>query len=182
LLFSSCDANGAVVAQITGYGGNAELSPSLNGKLFLIRPDNVRSSKECIYLDCAASIRKSTREHIAELVVTRAYSEGEQDLLEEEDENNDERTFLVDEALSFSCQDTPAQDREDDPDAGAMTLTWWDPAGDEAIYSFVVSRSTALKDVQLFERVLYRCMFERKYNRPGSEATEEDLDEFRGIE
>jgi hypothetical protein len=111
----SCNTARIVVGKITGYGGSAELTPSLNGKLYLERPDHVRSAKECIFLDCLAALRKSTREHMNELVVTRAYSEGEQDLLEEDDENTDERTFLVDEALSFTCQDTTAKSRRTTP-------------------------------------------------------------------
>ena len=71
------------------------------GALYLVRPDNVKSARECIYRDALATIRRTSTPHNYQLVVTRAYEEGEEQLLEDEDETDNERSFLIDEELQF---------------------------------------------------------------------------------
>ena len=77
-----------------------------SGQLYLVRPGNVRSSRECMYASASlispasaayvfrsyneaiATIRRvPSLEHNFQLVITRVYEEGDQELLEDEDES-----------------------------------------------------------------------------------------------
>jgi len=149
-----------------------------SGKLYFVRPHGVRSSKECIYIDAVASIRKTSREYLSELVVTRAWAEGEQDLVEEEEETSEERPFLIDQALNFALFPT-AQDDLEDPDHPSTSFTWWNAEGDDdEIYLFVCDADTPTSIIKRFENIMYRCMYERKYQLPANHVTEKDLQEF----
>lgn len=131
-----------------------------------------------MYWDSAvASLRKTTREFQSELVITRAWNEGEQDLLEEEDEiNEEERAFLIDPALNFTCFPTAKEDEYEDASVSGTTFTWWDFAGDQDdVFMFVCAPDATAKMTAIFTQVVYRCMFERQHNRSASEATEQDL-------
>jgi len=152
-----------------------------SGKLYFVRPQGVRSSKECIFIDAVASIRKTSREYMSELVVTRAWAEGEQDLIEEEDETSEERPFLIDEELNFSVIPTAPEDLED-PSAPSTSFTWWNAEGDDdEIYLFVCDAETPKHTLKTFESVMYRCMYERKYQKSSNTATDSDLAEFEII-
>lgn len=116
---------------------------------------------------------------MSELVVTRAWAEGEQDLIEEEDETSEERPFLIDEELNFSVVPTEADDLED-PAHPSTSFNWWNAEGDDdEIYLFVCDPDTPKYTLKTFESVMYRCMYERKYQRPANQATEADLSEFK---
>lgn len=65
---------------------NAELIQIPAGALYLVRPGSIKGSRECIYKDAVATIRRTTTERNYQLVITRAYEEGEEQLLEEDDE------------------------------------------------------------------------------------------------
>src|SRR5215469_208153 len=79
------------------------------GQLYLVRPLSVKGYSELIYKDARAAIRRTSTEFQYQLVVTRAYEEGEEELLaEQEDEggeadhlDKDEQAFLLDESLQF---------------------------------------------------------------------------------
>lgn len=83
-----------------------ELVKIPSGQLYLVRPGNIRSSRECMcvnssscylrstlnllfrYNDAMATVRKAPSvEYNYQLVITRVFEEGEEDILEEEDES-----------------------------------------------------------------------------------------------
>lgn len=116
---------------------------------------------------------------MSELVVTRAWAEGEQDLIEEEDETSEERPFLIDEELNFTVAPTEAEDLEDFSKP-QTSFTWWNAEGDdEEIYLFICEPETPKYTLKTFETVMYRCMYERKYQKPANQATEAQLQEFK---
>ena len=96
---------------IWGEGDKTEIVQIPSGQLYLVRPKNsVKGISECMYAplslpqtplhdwniladlvyrfkDAAASIRRTTTEFNYQLVVQRAYEEGEEQLLESDDDN-----------------------------------------------------------------------------------------------
>ena len=56
-----------------------------DGQLYLVRPLSPKGYSELIYKDASISIRRTSTEHNFQLVVTRVFEEGEQELLEEDE-------------------------------------------------------------------------------------------------
>ncbi|KAI0254692.1 VID27 cytoplasmic protein [Lactifluus subvellereus] len=139
------------------------------GQLHLVRPENVRSSRECIYNDAMATIRRvPSVEHNFQLVITRVYEEGDQELLEDEEETDEERVFLISEELEFRTGQTE----------GEPTLLWRDLQGDvDEFYEFVASGTNAPTKA-FFETCMYRAMYERKYKKSADNVRDDDLAEF----
>ena len=55
------------------------------GQLYLVRPLSPKGTSELIYKDAAASIRRTGQDYQYQLVIQRAYEEGEAELLAEEE-------------------------------------------------------------------------------------------------
>ncbi|KAG7449137.1 VID27-domain-containing protein [Guyanagaster necrorhizus] len=147
----------------------AEVVKISSGQLYLIRPGNIRSSRECIYNDAMATIRRiPSAEHNFHLVITRVYEEGDQELLEDEDETDEERSFLIADELEFRSGETD----------GEPTFIWRDLEGDvDEFYEYVATNTNAPMKV-FFETCMYRAMYERKYKVSGDNISEKELEEF----
>src|SRR5947199_6007149 len=84
------------------------------GQLYIVRPLSPKGYSELIFKDAAATIRRTAQEFQYQLVIQRAYEEGEEELLEDEDgedgaegglvSDKDEKIFLLDESLHFRCE------------------------------------------------------------------------------
>ncbi|KAL5508413.1 VID27 [Sanghuangporus vaninii] len=163
-----------IVGRIFGFGASLQGSdtPELvkipSGQLYLARPGGIRSSRECIYNDAMATVRKAPSvEHNFQLVITRVFEEGEEDILEDEDEN-DELVFLISTELEFRTGEYE----------GEPTLIWRDLDGDvDETYQFVAAGAN-LATVELFVQCVYRAMYERKYKQSSDKASPTDLQEF----
>lgn len=157
---------------ITSQSGPApELTTLDGGQLFLVRPDSVKGSRECIFIDASLSIRRTTHAHMYQLVVTRAFEEGEEQLLDEDAENSDERSFLLDSSLFLSLGPTldPASATAGPDGTPPLSFTWLDPDGDgpDDEFEFVLPADGSVSEPQArdFEKLCWRCMWERKENR-----------------
>ena len=148
------------------------------GKLYLVRPHSLKGTSELIFNDAAASIRRTGQEFQYQLVVQRAYEEGEAELqAEEEDEveaalgtEKDEKTFLLDISLQFR-----SLFREN----GEAVLAWRDLSGDsDDLYEFVCDESVKPSEVTTFEVAAVECQYERRYRKSKDTATEKDLEQF----
>ncbi|KFY82308.1 hypothetical protein V500_10636 [Pseudogymnoascus sp. VKM F-4518 (FW-2643)] len=149
------------------------------GQLYLVRPLSPKGYSELIFKDAAARIRKTGQEFQYQLVIQRAYEEGEEELGDEDadDEEDsalsaerDEKTFLLDEGLHFR---TEIRDGEEN------VLAWRDLSGDTGdLYEFVCDHSVGADLVEQFELIARQCQYERKWRRNHTLATEEDLDSF----
>ncbi|KAN0061049.1 Vacuolar import and degradation protein 27 [Thecaphora frezii] len=161
----------SLFGKIWGDQNNLELIQIPAGALYLVRPGNVKSSRECIYKDAVVAIRRTATERNYQLVVTRAYEEGEEQLLEEDDESDDERSFLIDEALEFQLT----------KDGDEKVLTWRDLNGDEDDFLEFVIDSQQVNEVtaSIFEVTFLQCVYERKTGRSHEEASDEDLERLR---
>ncbi|KAF2268560.1 VID27-domain-containing protein [Lojkania enalia] len=148
------------------------------GQLYLVRPRSVKGYSELIFKDAAATIRRTGQEFQYQLVVQRAYEEGEEDLLAEETGEDgvvdslgaekDEKTFLLDESLQF---------RTDVRQTGEKIFAWRDLSGDVGdLWEFVCDPSVNQETAAVFERVALQCQYERKFRRSHDNATEEDLE------
>lgn len=150
------------------------------GQLYLVRPLSPKGYSELIFKDAAATIRRTGQEFQYQLVIQRAYEEGEEELLADEEGEDpaveslaaekDEKTFLLDQRLHF---------RSEIRAGGEKVLAWRDLSGDPGdLYEFICDPSTAAGEVGMFEMVAIKCQYERKYRKPHETATEEDLKQF----
>ncbi|USW55950.1 Putative quinoprotein amine dehydrogenase, beta chain [Septoria linicola] len=162
-----------------GKGDQENVADISQGQLYIVRPLSPKGYSELIFKDSAAYIRRTGQQFHYQLVIQRAYEEGEEELLDDEGaeagtvatlDNKDERTFQLDEHLHF---------RVDLKENGEVVLAWRDLSGDEGdLFEFVCDESTRPETATTFEVVATQCQFERKYRRSHQYATEGDLKEF----
>ncbi|KAL4076045.1 VID27 cytoplasmic protein-domain-containing protein [Scleroderma citrinum] len=150
----------------------AEVVKIESGQLYLVRPGNIRSSRECIYNEAIATIRRvPSLEHNFQLVITRVYEEGDQELLEDEDETDEERVFLISEELEFRPWIGETENQ--------VTFVWRDLDGDvDELYEFVMTEETNEPTRAFFETCMYRAMYERKYRMSADNIRDQDLSQF----
>ena len=154
------------------------------GQLYLVRPISPKGTSELIYKDAAASIRRTGQDFQYQLVIQRAYEEGEAELLAEEegddgaadalDTEKDEKTFLLDQSLHFR-----SQIRDD----GEKVFAWQDLSGDPGdLFEFICDEETKPGEVSTFEIAAIECQYERKYRKPKDTATDKQLQQFNFTE
>lgn len=147
------------------------------GQLYLVRPLSPKGYSELIFKDAAATIRRTGQEFQYQLVIQRAYEEGEEELADDEGEqgaadglDKDEKVFLLDQTLHF---------RSEVREGGVKVLAWDDLSGDEGdLFEFVCDPSVPSDKVATFELAALQCQYERKFRRSAQKATEEELQEF----
>lgn len=146
-----------------------------------MRPLSPKGYSELIFKDAAARIRRTGQEFQYQIVVQRAYEEGEEELIEDEDGEDaaiaaltaerDEKTFLLDAELHF---------RSEIREGGEKVLAWRDLSGDPGdLYEFVCDVSTSPSLVHEFEITAIQCQYERRHRKRFDLATEADLEAFR---
>ncbi|PWW80561.1 VID27-domain-containing protein [Tuber magnatum] len=142
------------------------------GQLYIVRPNSVKGYSECIFKDSAATIRRTSTHYHYQLVIQRAYEEGEEELVddaEDVDDAKDEKTFLLDESLHLR---STIRD-------GQAVFAWRDLSGDPGdLYEFVCDPGAQPSSVHMFELVAIQCQFERRYKRSHETATEQELHQF----
>ncbi|KAG9042402.1 hypothetical protein FS837_010912 [Tulasnella sp. UAMH 9824] len=112
-----------------------------------------------------ATVRRTSVEFNYQLVVTRVYEEGEEALLEEEDETDDERVFLISSELQFHSSSFDGQ----------PTFIWRDTEGDEdEHYEFVAAGCDEPTRV-FFESSVLQALYERTYQKSADKAKTADL-------
>ncbi|KAF8238735.1 VID27-domain-containing protein [Tricholoma matsutake] len=147
----------------------AEVVKISTGQLYIVRPGNIRTPRECIYNDAMATIRRvPTMEHNFQLVITRVYEEGDQEFLEDEEETDEERVFLISEELEFRTGETE----------GNPNFLWRDLHGDVDEFWEYVASGTNEPTRAFFETCMYRAMYERKYKKSPDAGQDADLEEF----
>lgn len=147
------------------------------GELYLVRPLSPKGYSELIFKDAAATIRRTGQDFQYQLVIQRAFEEGEEELADDEDEqgaadnlDKDEKVFLLDQSLHF---------RSELREGGIKILAWDDLSGDEGdLFEFVCDPSVPSDKVATFELAALQCQYERKFRRSAQQATEEELQEF----
>ena len=143
----------------------------------MVRPHSLKGTSELIFNDAAASIRRTGQQFQYQLVIQRAYEEGEAELAQDEDDDDteglgsekDEKTFLLDVSLQFrsSVKD------------GLAVFAWRDLSGDsDDIYEFVCDETSPPGEITTFEIAAIQCQYERRYRKSKDNATEDDLKQF----
>ena len=154
------------------------------GQLYLVRPLSPKGYSELIFKDAAATVRRTGQDFQYQLVIQRAYEEGEAELLAEEQGEDgsaeslggekDEKTFLLDQELHFRVRIR---------EGGENILAWRDLSGDPGdLFEFVCDPSVPPGEVSTFEMVTVKCQYERKYRKSSDTATEQDLAQFNFTE
>ena len=173
---SNCTNYQPVTKYLFGDSSKEIIIDIPQGLLYLVRPLSPKGYSELIYKDAVASIRRTGQDFQYQLVVQRAYEEGEEGLGDEEEENvnaldNDEKTFLLDEALHF---------RSERREGGEHVFAWRDLSGDAGdLYEFVCDSSISAEKSQTFVLAAIECQYERKYRKKAEFATDEELQEFQ---
>ncbi|KAL2072445.1 hypothetical protein VTL71DRAFT_11788 [Oculimacula yallundae] len=150
------------------------------GQLYIVRPLSPKGYSELIFKDGAARIRRTNQDFQYQLVIQRAYEEGEEELLDDENGEDaeiaalgaerDEKTFLLDEELHF---------RSEIREGGEKVLAWRDLSGDVGdLYEFVCDNSISGAQLETFELIAVQCQYERKHRKGHQTATVEDLAKF----
>lgn len=143
------------------------------------------------FIDASLSIRRTNQPGTYHLVVTRTYQEGEAQLLEDDaesqfaatdrivvcliksesrltlasiDSDSDERSFLLDSSLFLSLGPTLDPSAHEAP---PLSFTWLDPDGDgpDDEFEFVLPADFAESGAEEFERLSWRCMWEKQEDR-----------------
>ncbi|KAF6767318.1 Vacuolar import/degradation, Vid27-related [Kalmanozyma brasiliensis GHG001] len=151
---------------------NQELIQIPAGALYLVRPSGPQGSRECIYEDAVLAVRRTTTPYHYQLVVTKAFQDSQPELVDQdEDDLEDERAFLIDEALGFRLS-TRGKER---------TIVWRDFDGDEDdLLEFVIdSKQVNEVTITIFEITYLQCVYEHAFRTSHERATEEDLDRLR---
>ncbi|KAK8148694.1 hypothetical protein G3M48_009451 [Beauveria asiatica] len=165
---------------IFGSSAQESLIELPQGQLYLVRPLSPKGYSELIFKDAAIRIRRTNQDFHYQLVVQRAFEEGEEELLAEEEGDDaeidalaserDEKTFLLDEALHL---------RVETREGGDSVIAWRDLSGDTGdVYEFVCDAAVPANQLQLFLRAAQECQYERKYRKPNTTASDEDLQQF----
>ncbi|KAJ3130042.1 hypothetical protein HK098_006754 [Nowakowskiella sp. JEL0407] len=125
----------------------------------------------CLFKDAAATIRRTSTPFNYQLVITRLFEEGEENLEDENEEIDDERSFLLDDQLRFS---------RSGKSSGPFTLTWVDPEDEteRCTYEFLVDPTTKPLTIDAFEQLIYNCMFERRHKKNHADVPDEEMDNY----
>jgi len=116
-----------------------------------------------------ATIRRvPTIEHHFQLVITRVYEDGDQEFLEDEEETDEERVFLISEELEFRTGEAE----------GSPCFLWRDLHGDVDEFWEYLASGTNEPTRAFFETCMYRAMYERKYKKSPDAGQDADLEEF----
>lgn len=170
----------AVGKLIFGSSTQESLIELPQGQLYLVRPLSPKGYSELIFKDSAIRIRRTNQDFNYQLVAQRVFEEGEAELLAEEEGDDaeldalaaerDEKTFLLDEALHL---------RVEIREGGETVLAWRDLSGDTGdVYEFVCDVQVPPSQAEQFIRVAQECQYERKYRKPNTTASDEDLQQF----
>ncbi|KAF7798755.1 hypothetical protein EIP86_009980 [Pleurotus ostreatoroseus] len=147
----------------------AEVVKISKGRFFLVREENTRSDRECIYNGAMATIRRvpSTSHHF-QLVITPVYEDRDQGIHVDEDKTDAEQSFLIGEELQFRTWEI----------AGKPTFIWRDLEGDVGEFFEFVATGTNAPTRAFFETCMYRAMYERKYRKGADNRSDSELAEF----
>ncbi|KAL7797310.1 VID27 cytoplasmic domain-containing protein [Trichoderma ceciliae] len=166
---------------IFGSAAQESLIELPQGQLYLVRPLSPKGYSELIFKDSAIRIRRTNQDFQYQLVVQRVFEEGEAELLADEEGEDaeidalvgerDEKTFLLDEALHFRIEIREGGDE--------TVLAWKDLSGDNGdLYEFVCDNLVTSAEVKRFLQTAQECQYERKYRKPHTTASEQDLEQF----
>lgn len=156
-----------------------------SGKLFLARsPRLPKGALECLYNDAYITIKQTTTPFLYQLVVIRAYQEGEASSHSndetDEDDGNEGHSLEhgnTDERVFFLAHDLKV--RVYTKDNGTKVIAWKDLNGDIGdLFEFVVDEEIKYHEVDHFMAALYKCLYELKYQKPSVGAELEQLSEF----
>lgn len=159
-----------ILKKLMGPSESEELISLAGGKLFFVRsPTSPKGEIECLYTNVVASVKESSIPFNYQLFVCKTEtsdddssdSEGAESLSAKEDE----WCFLIDESLKF---------RHFTNSENAQVIEWKDANGDPGDrFQLILSSNEAA--CERFMRVLWKCQFERKYQKP---AVDEECREF----
>ncbi|KAJ1973463.1 Vacuolar import and degradation protein 27 [Dimargaris xerosporica] len=155
------------------FGGEkpVELLVVPTGRLYLARPRSAKGPRECLYKDAMLTVVRTSAAHQYQLVVTRAFDEGEEALEDENDDLDDEKLWLIQPGLKFQRRSPTVP----------PTFVWVDPAGDpEESYEFELPDDPGhtFKVVALaaeLERTVQECLYEAIYQKPHDQASPNTL-------
>ncbi|KAI5302294.1 hypothetical protein KEM56_000826 [Ascosphaera pollenicola] len=149
------------------------------GLLYIVRPQSPKGYSELIFKDAAASIRRTGQEFQYQLVIQRAYEEGEEELAEDQEDDGDgdglnsdkdEKTFLLDQSLHL---------RSELREGGEKVLAWRDLSGDPGdLFEFVCDSSVSADKISTFLLAATHCQYERKHRKSAARASQQELQEF----
>ncbi|KAF9510843.1 hypothetical protein BS47DRAFT_1377366 [Hydnum rufescens UP504] len=152
-----------------GWGESkvAELCKIESGEFYLTRKDRLRGARQCIYPRAMLTVSKTSTPHQFQISVSRVYEEDEANILDEDEEEDDDKLFLIDVLLEF---DILEQHRR-------YTFSWRDAQTDDPDdrFEFVADEHMNEASRDFLELTIIRAMYERKYNKSSAGVSLEAL-------
>ncbi|KAG9094704.1 hypothetical protein FRC06_010551 [Ceratobasidium sp. 370] len=111
------------------------------------------------------TVRRTATEYHFHLVVTKVYADGDEPTLEEDDESEDEKVFLLDEAIQFRSSTFE----------GTPSFQWADIDGDDGDFFEFVALGSNAPTAAFFETSVLKAIYERKHLRSSESASESEL-------
>ncbi|KAG8746820.1 hypothetical protein FRC10_003342 [Ceratobasidium sp. 414] len=111
------------------------------------------------------TVRRTATEYHFHLVVTKVYADGDEPTLEEDDESEDEKVFLLDEAIQFRSSTFE----------GTPSFQWADIDGDEGDFFEFVALGSNAPTAAFFETSVLKAVYERKHLRSSESTSESEL-------
>ncbi|KAJ1569850.1 hypothetical protein HK096_000286 [Nowakowskiella sp. JEL0078] len=135
-----------------------------NNKLELKNP------LSCLFLNASATIRRTSSPFNYQLVISRVFEDGEE-LVNDDNEEDDERSFLLDDEIRFRLSGEAP---------GPFVLIWLDPEEEteRCTYEFIVDQEINNFTIKAFQELIYNCMYERKHKILYTEASDEELEQY----
>ncbi|TPX32054.1 hypothetical protein SmJEL517_g04768 [Synchytrium microbalum] len=150
-------ALGSLVFSQDDGGQGTSLLQLQSGLFNKVNPLQFKNPTQCIFKEASATIQKTTMPFHYQLVISRIYEDGEQELDEIDPDRLDaEQAFLIDEKLGFRLVSRSNNHK---------SILWKDPGDDTGsqLLEFVIDSSINDPTIVAFESLLYQCMFELKH-------------------
>jgi hypothetical protein len=146
---------------------NKELAKIEDGQLDLVRNDQATGARECIFNNAMATIRRTSVDFHYELAITRLY-EDSASVVDEDEETDDVKAFLVDEDLEFRTGSFE----------GEPSFIWRDPQGSrDELFEFIATGTNA-PTIAFFETSILKAAYEKRHQRSSADATDAELRAF----
>jgi hypothetical protein len=149
------------------------------GEFYRINPPGSKVPRTLLFKDCSATVKRTNVPHNYQIVISRVFEEGEEDVEEEDLDEETEYMFLIDEVLRFKRtggKQGSSKDAKNDP----WCFSWLNPLDDKvsAGFEFIAAKTTTETTVSTFEMVVYQSMYERRSGKDHTEATDEEMEAY----
>jgi hypothetical protein len=145
------------------WGGEKQDLLQVSGSFY----DHHRNSWRCLFPNCSATISKGTEKFTYNVVICRVFDEGESP--ESDSDTPQKFQFSVSEKMEVTKTQGPLD---------SIALSWRDTASNNRFLLEFDNKGNVNQMSDLFHLTLRQCMYEHKYQRSHTEASDRELEEI----